>query len=81
MKDFNLKKYLAEGKLLKEGFSVSENPFKGDFEGTFLSNDGGITGLFITTDPNFDSGDYETLGDEAVVDLNGMDVRIISVYG
>ena len=43
--------------------------------------DGGITGLFITTDPNLDSGDYETLGDEAVVDLNGMNVRIISVYG
>lgn len=64
----------------KEDLKQEENPFIGDFEGTFLSNDGGITGLFITTDPNFDSGDYETLGDEAVIDLNGMDIKIVTVY-
>ena len=66
MKNFNLKE--------------AENPFTGDFEGTFLSNDGGVTGVFVTTDPNFDSGDYETLGDEVVVDLNGMNVKIVTVY-
>ena len=66
MKNFNLKE--------------EENPFTGAFEGTFLSNDGGITGVFITTDSNFDSGDYETLGDEVTIDLNGMDVKIVTVY-
>ena len=48
MKDFNLRKYLAEGKLLKEGLKLEQNPF--DQQGLFLSNDGGRSGVFITTD-------------------------------
>ena len=81
MKDFNLRKYLAEGKLLKEGLKLEQNPFEGDVEGLFLSSDGGKSGVFITTDQNFDITDYEMDGDEERGDLNGMDVRIISVYG
>ena len=79
MKDFNLRKYLAEGKLLKEGLKLEQNPF--DQQGLFLSNDGGRSGVFITTDLDFDITDYEMDGDEERGDLNGMDVRIITVYG
>ena len=64
----------------KVNLKQEENPFIGDFEGIFLSNDGGTTGVFVTTDPNFNSGDYETLGDEVTIDLNGMDVKIVTVY-
>tara|TARA_R110002012_G_scaffold73737_1_gene187676 strand:- start:150 stop:395 length:246 start_codon:yes stop_codon:yes gene_type:complete len=80
MDKFNLKEYLKNNPLLKEGLKQEENPFRGEFEGTFLSNDGGITGIFITVDSNFDSGDFETLGDEAIIDLNGMPVKIVAVY-
>ena len=104
MKDFNLRKYLAEGKLLeddnyevdgtsvgdgkyedeeskkqKEGLKLEQNPF--DQQGLFLSSDGGRSGVFITTDLDFDITDYEMDGDEERGDLNGMNVRIISVYG
>ena len=79
MKDFNLRKYLAEGKLLIEGLKLEQNPF--DQQGLFLSNDGGRSGVFITTDLDFDITDYEMDGDEERGNLNGMDVRIITVYG
>ena len=69
----------SEGKLLKEGLKLEQNPF--DQQGLFLSNDGGRSGVFITTDLDFDITDYEMDGDEERGDLNGMDVRIISVYG
>ena len=87
-KDFDLRKYLAEGKLLKEadegkllkeGLKLEQNPF--DQQGLFLSSDGGRSGVFITTDLDFDITDYEMDGDEERGDLNGMGVRIISVYG
>tara|TARA_Y100000034_G_scaffold134444_1_gene202900 strand:- start:1244 stop:1885 length:642 start_codon:yes stop_codon:yes gene_type:complete len=80
MDKFNLREYISNNPLLKEGLKQEENPFRGEFEGTFLSNDGGITGIFITIDSNFDSGDFETLGDEAIIDLNGMPVKIVAVY-
>ena len=87
-KDFDLRKYLAEGKLLKEadegkllkeGLKLEQNPF--DQQGLFLSSDGGRSGVFITTDLDFDITDYEMDGDEERGNLNGMGVRIISVYG
>ena len=39
------------------------SPFE-DFEGVFISKDGGDTGIFITNDPTFDSGEYQTVGEE-----------------
>ena len=71
--------YLEENKLLKEGLKLEQNPF--DQQGLFLSSDGGRSGVFITTDLDFDITDYEMDGDEERGNLNGMDVRIISVYG
>ena len=91
MKDFDLKKYLAENKLSEalpviQGLStmnmdikLEENPF--DEQGLFLSRDGGRSGVFITTDLDFDITDYEMDGDEERGNLNGTNVRIISVYG
>ena len=91
MKDFDLKKYLTENKLsealpvipglstMAMDIKLEQNPF--DQQGLFLSSDGGRSGVFITTDLDFDITDYEMDGDEERGDLNGMDVRIISVYG
>ena len=75
----NWKYIMSENKLLKEGLKLEQNPF--DQQGLFLSNDGGRSGVFITTDLDFDITDYEMDGDEERGDLNGIDVRIISVYG
>ena len=33
------------------------------FDGVFLSNDSGKSGIFITNDPEFDYGDYQSVGD------------------
>ena len=93
MKDFDLKKYLTENKLsealpvipglstMAMDIKLEQNPFEGDVEGLFLSSDGGKSGVLITTDQNFDITDYEMDGDEVKGNLNGMNVRIISVYG
>ena len=66
MKDFDYKKYVSNNPLLKEnvisqyGMEVLPSPFNDDndipYEGVFISNDGGNTGVFITDDKTFDSG-------------------------
>ena len=63
LKKSKRRKYLAEGRLLKEKIETLPNPFWG-FEGVFISKDGGDTGIFITNDPTFDSGEYETVGEK-----------------
>ena len=63
-----------------EKFKIEENLFKGDFEGIFLSGDSGITGLFITTDMSFDSGEYETLGGEVKMSMGDTVVRVVEIF-
>jgi hypothetical protein len=43
-----------------------------DHDGIFIYADpSGNSGLFITTDPTFDAGDYETIGDDGEINING----------
>ena len=74
MQYYNEEDYLQENNpLLKEnvisqyGMEVLPSPFNDDndvpYEGVFISNDGGNTGVFITDDKTFDSGQYQSVGD------------------
>jgi hypothetical protein len=66
--------------MTKENIEILPVPFdKVDgvpYKGVFLSNDGGYTGILITNDKTFDSGEYETVGDEYKI----LGFKVIEVF-
>ena len=63
---------INESTLNEEKLKVVDGRKILDHDGIFIYADpSGNSGLFITTDPTFDAGDYETIGDDGEINING----------
>ena len=52
-----------------------------DHDGIFIYADpSGDSGLFITTDPTFNAGDYETIGNDGEININGKVFKWAEIY-
>ena len=71
----------TESQLSEEKLTTVDGREVLDHDGVFIYADSsGNSGLFITTDPTFDAGDYEVAGDRGEININGKIFKWAVIY-